>query len=240
MKVTVVTPVFNGAKTIRSCIESVKSQEYADLEHIVIDGGSTDGTMDIVREYGLTHTSEPDAGIYDAFNKGVERATGDIVHILNSDDMYTHSRSVSSVVECMSANDLELCHSYAQQIDDNGRPFRTIGKDIDRQELFAKMRVAHPATFVAKSVYRRFGAYSIGFRIAADHEFLLRIWGKVNTGFLPEVLVNMRIGGISTSQFVASYRESMAAAIINGQAPLRAYARYNYEIVKNSLLKLKP
>ena len=239
MKVTVVTPVFNGAKTIRSCIESVKSQDHSDLEHIVVDGGSTDGTLDIVREYDISYTSEPDAGIYDAFSKGVNRATGDIVHILNSDDMYAGTNSVLQVTEHMAAHGLELCHGYAEQFNERGT-VRRIGKDIGKQELFAKMRVAHPATFVAKSVYLKFGAYSIGFRIAADHEFLLRVWDKVKIGFLPEVLVRMRIGGISTSQFVASYRESMAAAIINGQAPLRAYARYNYEIVKNSLLKLKP
>lgn len=239
MKISVVTPVYNGADTIRSCIESVKSQDYSDLEHIVIDGGSTDGTLDIIREYGLSHTSEPDAGIYDAFNKGVTRANGDIVHILNSDDMYSSAHSVSLVAEHMTTQGLELCHGYAQQVDTTGRSVRRIGKDLHKRELFAKMRVAHPATFVAKSVYRKFGTYSVGFRIAADHEFLLRVWDRVKIGFLPEVLVRMRIGGISTSQFVASYRESMAAAIINGQTPLRAYTRYNYEIVKNALWNLK-
>jgi len=239
MKITVITPVYNGVKTIRSCIESVKSQDYAAMEHIVIDGGSTDGTMDIVREHDLAYICEPDAGIYDAFNKGVEQAEGDIIHILNSDDTYASPQCVSIVAECMIEQNLELCHGYAQQIDDTGRAVKRIGKDITKRELFAKMRVAHPATFVSKSVYHRFGAYSIGFRIAADHDFLLRVWDKVRIGFLPEVLVMMRIGGISTSQFVDSYRESMAAAIINGQSPLRAYTRYNYEIVKNTLLKLK-
>ena len=100
------------------------------------------------------------------------------------------------------------------------------------------MRVAHPATFVARSVYAQYGEYSVGFKVAADHDFLLRVWDKVSVGFIPRTLVRMLVGGASTSQFVISYRESMAASIINGQHPLRAYFRYSYEIGKNAILNL--
>ncbi|MCA9423236.1 MAG: hypothetical protein KC592_19610, partial [Nitrospira sp.] len=113
-----------------------------------------------------------------------------------------------------------------------------IGQNVSKQQLLKKMRVAHPATFVKHEVYRDFGMFSEGFRIAADHEFLLRIWDKVAIGFLPETLVRMKIGGISTNQFVASYRESMAAAILNGMPPTSAYVTYNYEILKNILLNI--
>lgn len=194
--------------------------------------------MDILNAYGVAHVSERDAGIYDAFNKGVRMASGEIVHILNSDDQYAGSDCVTAAMSLMEEHQLDLCHGYAEQITADGKHFRNIGKDLTRRELLGKMRVAHPATFVAKSVYARYGDYSVGFKIAADHDFLLRIWDKVKVGFLPKTLVRMRVGGVSTSQFVRSYRESMAAAILNGHPPLQAYVRYSYEIGKNSLLAL--
>ena len=238
MKLTVVTPALNSAASIRDCIESVGLQDYPHIEHVVIDGGSTDGTLDIVRSYGVSYVSEPDAGIYDAFNKGVRAAAGDIVHILNSDDAYAGPDSVSCVMSLMAERGLQLCHGYAEQVTQDGRPFRRIGKDVTRRQLLAKMRVAHPATFVAKSVYAKYGDYSVGFKVAADHDFLLRVWSQIAIGFLPRTLVKMRVGGVSTSQFVRSYRESMAAAILNGHPPMKAYARYNYEIAKNVVLDL--
>lgn len=237
MKLTVVTPALNSASTIRACIESVRSQDYPDIEHLVIDGGSTDGTLDIVKSYGITYTSEHDAGIYDAFNKGVRAASGTVVHILNSDDQYAATNSASTVMAYMNEHNLDLCHGYAEQVTQEGELFKRIGKDLTKKELLAKMRAAHPATFVTKSVYTRYGDYSVGFKVAADHDFMLRVWDRINIGFIPQTLVRMQIGGISTSQFVRSYRESMAAAIINGQAPLSAYIRYSYEIAKNSVLR---
>lgn len=238
MKLTVVTPAFNSAATLRDCLESVRAQDYPHIEHIVIDGGSQDDTVSILKEYGVAYVSERDAGIYDAFNKGVRKASGEIVHILNSDDRYAANDCVSAVMSLMQEQRLDLCHGYAEQVTAAGQHFRRIGKDLTRRELLAKMRVAHPATFIARSVYAQYGDYSVGFKIAADHDFLLRIWDKVKVGFLPKTLVRMRVGGVSTSQFVRSYRESMAAAIINGHAPFRAYVRYNYEIGKNALLAL--
>lgn len=238
MKLTVITPAFNSAATIRDCIESIRTQDYPDIEHLVIDGGSTDATLDIVNSYGITCVSEPDAGIYDAFNKGIRAATGDIVHILNSDDQYTTPDCVSAVMSLMKERQLDLCHGYTEQVTRDGTFFRRIGRNLTRKELLEKMRVAHPATFVARSVYAQYGEYSVGFKIAADHDFLLRVWDKVSVGFMPRNLVRMMIGGASTSQFVTSYRESMAASIINGQHPLRAYLRYSYEISKNAILSL--
>lgn len=238
IKISVITPVFNGAEFIADCIESVQAQDYPNIEHLIIDGGSTDGTIDIVNSYGVKYTSEPDAGIYDAFNKGVRCATGEIVHILNSDDLYADSKAVSSVISHMELNSLDLCHGYAEQFNENNIVVKKIGNHVNKKELLKKMRVAHPSTFVAKSVYNRYGSFSVGFKIAADHDFLLRVWEKVEIGFIPRTIVKMRIGGISTTQFVQSYRESMACAIINGQNPFNAYMRYNYEIIKNTALQL--
>ena len=120
MKLTVITPTLNSAATIRNCIESIRTQDYPDIEHLVIDGGSTDATLDIVNSYGITCVSEPDAGIYDAFNKGIRAATGDIVHILNSDDQYTAPDCVSTVMSLMKERKLDLCHGYAEQVTRDG------------------------------------------------------------------------------------------------------------------------
>ena len=237
IKVSVITPVFNGAEFIAECIESVQAQDYLNIEHIVIDGGSTDNTIDIVTSYGVKYISEADAGIYDAFNKGIRNASGEIIHILNADDLYADTKAVSAIVSNMTSNNLDLCHGYAEQFNDKNIVVKKIGKNVNKKELLKKMRVAHPATFVSRSVYDQFGSFSVGFKIAADHDFRVRVWDKIEIGFTPRTIVKMRIGGVSTSQFVQSYRESMACAIINGQHPFNAYMRYNYEIVKNAVFQ---
>lgn len=233
MKVSIITAVFNGEKTIKDCIESIKAQDYENIEHIIIDGNSTDGTMKIVNAFSIKHISEPDAGIYDAFNKGIYKATGDIIHILNSDDMYASASVVSDMVEHMHTNRLDLCHGYAEQIDEKKNTVKRVGKDITINELLTKMRVSHPSTFVRSHVYEKFGTYSVGFKISADHEFLLRVWDKVNIGFHPLVTTKMRLGGASNSQVTLSYKESMAAAIIHGKSPISSISRYYFELAKN-------
>lgn len=238
MKVSVITPVFNGEKTIEDCIKSIQSQDYDDVEHVVVDGGSTDGTLDIVKRYGVKYISEQDAGVYDAFNKGISLSSGNILHILNADDFYHSTNRISMVVRRMAEENLDLCHGYVEQTDDATNKKKRIGKDVDRNELFWKMRVAHPSTFVKRDVYREYGNFSIGFKVAADQEFLLRIWDKIKVGFIPEVIVTMRVGGISTSQFKRSYAESFAASLINGCPPWKAFYIYNFEMLKNSLMNV--
>lgn len=240
MKVTVVTPVYNGAETIKDCIESVKMQDYDDIEHLIIDGKSTDSTIDIVKQHNVQYVSEPDAGIYDAFSKGVRLATGDIVHILNSDDMYATPDVISKMVGFIRDNDLDLCHGYVEQINSKNIVVKRIGKESTKEDLLKKVRVAHPSTFIKKNVYQKFGEYSIGFQIAADHEFLLRVWDKINVGFLPIVTTRMRLGGASNSQVKQSYKESLAATLLHGANPLKALVRYYYELLKAKIPRVQP
>ncbi len=240
MKVTVVTPVYNGAKTIKDCIESVKMQDYDDIEHLIIDGKSTDSTIDIVKQYNVRYISEPDAGIYDAFSKGVRLATGDVVHILNSDDMYAAPDVISKMVGFIRDENLDLCHAYVEQINAKNIVIKRIGKDSTKKDLLKKMRVAHPSTFVKKNVYQKYGEFSVGFQIAADHEFLLRVWDKINIGFLPIVITRMRLGGVSTSQVKQSYKESMAATLLHGADPVKAMVRYYYELLKAKVPGVQP
>ena len=237
-RVSVITPVLNGATTIIECIQSVVSQDYDNIEHIVVDGGSADGTLEILRSHELEIISEQDAGIYDAINKGISLATGEIIHVLNADDHYKHESVVSQMVTFMLEKQLDIGHAKVEQVNKQENVVRVIGHDVTRHRLLRKCKVAHPAVFVRRAVYDRFGSYSIGFRIAADHEFFLRIWDKVRVGFNPKVMTVMRLGGASNSQVKLSYRESMAAALIHGVSPSFALVLYYYERLKSAILKL--
>lgn len=238
IKVTIITPVLNSINTIQDCITSIAKQDYDNIEHIIIDGCSTDGTLAFLSSKGFNFISEPDTGIYNAINKGITKATGEIIHILNADDYYAHDKVVSQVVHTMLKEKALLCHGYVSQIDAKGNVIKRVGKNINKKELLHKMRVAHPSVFIMKSVYDNLGVFNQSFRIAGDHEFLLRIWSSTSITFMPETLVKMRLGGISNSQVELSYRESMAASIIHGLSPLKALSRYYLELFKAKLLCL--
>ena len=234
---SVITASYNAVSTIRRCCESVAGQDYVPVEHLVVDGGSTDGTLEVLRECGVRHESAPDAGLYDALSKGVRMARGEFVHILDADDWYAHRSVLSSVVASMTEHEWDVCHARAAHIAASGRVVRVIGRSLDKQRLLKKMWVAYPTVVVRKAVYERFGAFSVGFRVAGDYEFLLRVWDDVRVGFLDDILMQVAIGGISTrsENVVRSYRESMAAAVIHGAHPAPATIRCWYEIAKHRL-----
>jgi glycosyltransferase involved in cell wall biosynthesis len=233
--ITVVTPTFNAAATLHRCCESVAAQDCGAIEHIIADGGSTDATLDIAGQYSTVIEAGPDAGVYDGMSKGVRRASGSFVHILNADDTYADASVLSQILHEMESRGLDLCHARAAQITATGKIVHVIGRDVDKQRLLQKMRVAHPTVVVRKAVYDRYGTFSVGFRVAGDYEFLLRIWDRVQVGFIDAILVNMSIGGVSTrgENVARSYRESAAAALLHGMPPWRAAARCSYEIVKH-------
>jgi len=235
--VTVVTPVFNGESCLQTCIDSVRGQDCPGVEHIIVDGGSRDGTMDLVRAAGLRHLSERDAGIYDAMSKGVRLARGDYVHILNADDRYAGPQALSRLVAALRDGDHDLVHARARQVRADGSVVREFGSHVSRARLLRKMVVAHPTVVVRRAVYERLGAFSVGFRIAADHEWVLRVWDRISVAYVPEALIEMQVGGVSTdnANVVRSYRESMAAAIMNGAVPLSATVNCWYEIAKHWL-----
>jgi glycosyltransferase involved in cell wall biosynthesis len=235
--VTVVTPVFNGAACLQACIDSVRAQDCPGVEHVVVDGGSSDGTVEIVRRAGLRHVSERDAGIYDAMSKGVRMARGEYVHILNADDRYAGPGSLSRLVAALRGGDHDLVHARARQVREDGTMVREFGRHVPYARLRRKMVVAHPTVVVRRSVYERWGTFSVGFRIAADHEWVLRVWNRLRVAWVPEALVEMQVGGVSTdnANVARSYRESMAAAIIHGASPLAATVNCWYEIAKHRL-----
>jgi glycosyltransferase len=213
----------------------VAQQDYSSVEHIVVDGGSSDGTVAVLERRGVRYESAPDAGIFDAMSKGVRMASGEFVHILNADDRYAHPSVLSTVIAAMTAQGWDVCHARAAQVSKSGRLVRVIGRGLTKRQLLKKMRVAHPTVVVRKAVYQRHGAFSVGFRVAGDYEFLLRIWDRLRIGFIDEVFVHMTVGGNSNrpENLVPAYRESLAAAVIHGAHPASATIRCWYEIAKH-------
>lgn len=240
LRVSIITPCFNGVSTILDCINSVRNQGYENIEHIIVDGGSTDGTLRLLEEVGANYTSGSDSGIYDAINKGIDRANGDIIGILNCDDYYSSNNVIDSVIECFSSQECDLVHGRLEQVDDAGRKVWTVGKNVTHTQLLKKMRVAHPSVYVKKEIYRQYGKFSVGFRIAGDYDFVLRVFGKCKVSFVDMVMVKMRMNGVSNTQSRMSMQESMAVQLLHGVHPLWALLNYYKSIVVHEfVLKLR-
>lgn len=207
MKISIITVCFQSAATVRETIESVLAQDYPDVEYIVIDGGSTDGTMDIVREYGDridVVISEPDKGIYDAMNKGIRAATGEVVGMLNSDDFYTDNTVVRQLIECMEESGSDTVYADLVLVDaeDTNRVIRYYDSStFNAGRLRFGWMPAHPTFMVKRSLYESYGGYSLDYRIAADFEMIVRLLHTAGASYsyLPVVGVKMRVGGASAS-----------------------------------------
>lgn len=204
MKISIITVCYNSATTIQDTIDSIASQTYPDIEHIVVDGGSRDTTMDMVRAAPRVskYISEPDRGIYDAMNKGIAMATGEIVGTLNSDDFYMHEKVLERIAEVFSNPSLDACYAdliYVRQEDPasvvrywQSRPFRP--------GLFKRgWMPAHPTFFVRRKLYEELGGFDLEFKLQSDFELTMRYLElfRINSVYLPEILVKMRVGGAS-------------------------------------------
>jgi glycosyltransferase len=205
MKVSIITPVFNGKKTIRETLNSVLNQEYRNVEHIVIDGHSNDGTLEMISDFNhqiAKMVSEPDQGIYDALNKGICLSTGDIVGILHAGDIYAHDRVLRRVVEGFEKQNKDSCYGNLQYVDQND-PQKVIRYWKSSSYRDGKFKLGwmppHPTFFVKREIYEKHGAFKKEFRIAGDYELMLRFLAKqkISVFYIPEVLVKMRMGGIS-------------------------------------------
>ncbi|MEW8656823.1 MAG: glycosyltransferase family 2 protein [Candidatus Thiodiazotropha endolucinida] len=237
-KILVVTPTYNSGKTIERCIKSVKQQTYKNVEQVIVDAKSTDNTMHVVKKYGLAFISETDRGLFDGMCKGISRFNGDIIHILNSDDWYVSDEILEDVVNNMNSRNLELIHGRINLVNKAGKTIKTLGQDVNKKSLVKKMKVAHPSVFVRNYIYKKYGCYSECFSIAADFEWLLRVWGCVSVGFIDKELVNMEDGGVSRQNIMQSCRESVCVSILHGLNPLQAIGIYYHEIVKNHVINL--
>lgn len=208
MKITVITVSYNSSATIVDTLRSVGTQSHQDVEHLVIDGRSTDGTVQIVEDHGrpnLVLSSGPDKGIYDAMNKGLALATGDVIGILNSDDFYLNTFVIADVVQAFADNvdvDMVLGNTDFVRPDDLIKPVR-----LYSSFYFAKWKMrfgfmpAHPAAFIKRSAYEKVGSYKLDYAIGADFEWFVRalLVHKLSYVKLNKTLVRMREGGVSTS-----------------------------------------
>ena len=205
MKVSIITITFNSAETIEDTIRSVLSQDYSDIEYIIVDGASKDGTLEIIERYRnsiSTVISERDKGIYDAMNKGVEKATGDVIGILNSDDFYADASVISDLVRTMQLAGSDACYADLVYVDrnDTNRIIRSWKSGDYRQGYFLRgWMPPHPTFFVKRSIYETHGTYSLELRSAADYELMLRFIHKhaISLSYLPRVITKMRTGGQS-------------------------------------------
>jgi glycosyltransferase involved in cell wall biosynthesis len=206
MKISIITVVWNNVKTIKDTIDSVLSQTYKNIEYIVIDGGSTDGTLSLLesrRDQLSALVSEPDEGIYDAMNKGIKLAKGDVIGFLNSDDFYLNDKVISKVASEFE-RDIFLDASYANLIyvdqTNTSKIIRYFKTGEFKQGLFLKgWCPAHPTFFVRKSVYERNGNFDLNYHFASDVELMMRFLEihKIKSLYIPEVMVKMRMGGVS-------------------------------------------
>ncbi len=206
MKISIITVTYNSAATIRDTLECIRAQDHADIEHIIIDGGSDDETMDIIRQYPhvAIFISEKDEGLYDAMNKGLKLAGGDIIGILNSDDMYPHPGVLSKVAALFESSGASTIYGDLQYVmqDNLDKVLRYWRSgNYSRTNFYYGWMPPHPAFFVKKEVYDKVGVFSTSLRSAADYEMMLRILLKhaFSTAYLPEVLVKMRTGGLSNA-----------------------------------------
>ena len=208
MKISIITVVYNNKHTIKDAIESVIFQDYEEIEYIVIDGGSTDGTIEIINSYQKNidvFISEKDDGIYDALNKGIQAATGDIVGFLHSDDIY-NSKDVLSKI----ANSFELQENldsvygdlvYVSNNNTNRITRKWISSNFSLKKLEFGWMPPHPSLFIKKEIYQKYGMFDTNLKIAADYDLILRFFGKnkITTKYIPGVLVKMRWGGVSNN-----------------------------------------
>lgn len=206
MRISIITVSYNSAATIRDTLQCIANQDYPDIEHIIVDGQSRDNTLEIAKEF--PHVAkvicEKDNGLYDAMNKGIKVSTGDIIGILNSDDIYADNSVLSNVIRLFKMADTDTIYGDLQYVkaDNLNKVVRTwhSGK-FKRNNFYYGWMPPHPTFFVRKEVYNKAGLFTSALRSAADYEIMLRILVKHNcsTAYLPEVLVKMRAGGVSNA-----------------------------------------
>jgi glycosyltransferase involved in cell wall biosynthesis len=226
MKVSIITATFNSAATLTSTMESVRRQDHPDIEHILIDGRSSDNTVDVIRSYPhvARYISEPDSGLYDAINKGIRLATGDVVGILNSDDFFASPHVVSQVVEALDREQVDAVFGDVAFVrpDNLTRIVRTYSSRKFHPRQFTRGYMpAHPTFYVRRRCYEAFGVYHTDYRIAADYELLVRFIHRhrISYAYLPATMVYMRTGGVSNRTMASRYvlnREIVRACADNG------------------------
>jgi len=231
MKISIITITYNSAQTVEDTLRSVTSQDYPNLEYIIIDGKSKDTTLQIVDKYKskiAKIVSEKDKGLYDALNKGIKNATGDVIGMLHSDDLYANEQVISKVAQKF-AEDSTIEGVYADLVfvsrKDTNKAMRVWESGTYEEGAFLKgWMPPHPTFFVRKEVYEKFGGFNTGLKLSADYELMLRLIHKNNIklAYLNETIVKMRMGGVSNVSFFVKLKanlEDKLAWKLNGMKP---------------------
>ena len=227
IKISVITAVYNRETTVADTIRSVQRQTHVDVNHVIQDGGSTDGTLDAVRSFDDPRTdllSSRDSGIYDAINRGMERATGDVIGLMHSDDVFASDTILERVAKTFEDPDIDCVYGDLQYVaaDDTSRVIRHWASGPYQRSLLKKgWMPPHPTFYMRRSVLERFGNYDTSYQIAADYDAMLRwLWtGGIRAAYIPEVMVKMRVGGESNrslSRILQKSREDLRALKKNG------------------------
>lgn len=217
MKISVITATFNSSNTILDCIGSINMQTYTDIEHIIIDGASKDNTIDLINSHQLRvkkKISEPDMGIYDAMNKGIANATGDVVGLLNSDDFYIDKFALENVMKIFKTSQTDCVYAdlfYVDRINTNKvvRHWKT--GEFKPGAFRNGWHPAHPSFFLKRDVYKKFGGFDLTFPLAADFELMLRMLEKhrISSVYLPVPIVKMRLGGETNKSLSNIYYQNL-------------------------------
>ena len=250
IKISIVTAVYNNITTIANSINSTLSQTYDNIELVVIDGGSTDGTLDLLKSYGnRIHKliSEPDKGIYDALNKGIQNATGDIVGFMHSDDLFNDSDSLKRVAAAFRNKSVDSIYGDLLYVDkdDIGQVVRYWKSgEYCKKKLARGWMPPHPTFYMKRSCYEKLGGFTLDYKIAADYDSMLRYLGRHNitTYYIPEVLVRMRVGGASNrslKNIILKSKEDYRALKVNEVGGVPALFMKNFSKIPQFLFKNK-
>lgn len=248
MRISVVTAVYNRVDTVGSAIDSVQAQTYRDVEHVIQDGGSSDGTLDVVRGLANGSTklvSERDHGIYDAINRGIGNATGDVIGLMHSDDLLAHAHVLEMVAQAfedplVSGVYGDLQYVAAHDLNKVVRHWRS--GEFDPAKLRRGWMPPHPTVYLRRDIFEQYGLYDTSFTIAADYDAMLRYLSrdKVKLRYIPSVLVKMRLGGASNrsmGQILKKSREDYRAIRKNRVGGLSTLAAKNFSKIGQFFIK---
>ena len=243
MKVSIITSVFNNEKHIEDAINSVLSQTYSNIEYIIIDGNSKDNTKKIIEKYLDKidiFVSEPDKGIYDGLNKGILKATGDIIGFLHSDDIYYNNKVIEKVVKAFK-KDIDGVYGDLVYIKDNKVIRYWKSGEFSIEKLKKGWMPPHPTLFLKKSIYEKYGLFDLNFKIAGDYDFILRILkNNINLKYIPEILYKMRVGGASNKSLkniLQKSNEDLKALYKNNIGGIDVLFRKNFSKITQFIKK---
>ncbi len=220
MKISIITITFNSAKTIQRALDSVQSQTYKDIEHIIVDGASTDGTKEIIEAYAKKHQnvrwkSEKDSGIYNAINKGIRMATGDVIGFLHSDDVFFSPDSIGQIAAALEREKVDVVYGDLQYCKGPKVVRRWKSNDFNPCALKYGWMPPHPTVYVRREVYQQVGEYDEWFRISADYDMMLRIFtAGYKSKYIPQVLVCMEVGGASNKNTQARLSKTQEDRVV--------------------------